>query len=244
MDTKCRTAPELAGTPMFITEAEAFARDMTRYDDDTLVTMFKCSKHIAVQNRLRYQRFFDSDNPSAPAILAYRGQAYRHLMADTLTADDIAYADGHLWITSFLYGLLRPTDGIHAYRLEGSLRLPAAEGLSLFDFWRPRLTELLIRSVKQDDGILVHLATEEFQHMFDWQRVRREVRVVQPLFYIRKNGELKIRAVWAKTCRGAMTRFLITNRISRPEDMNIFSYEGFEHCPQLGEPDFPHFVLS
>jgi cytoplasmic iron level regulating protein YaaA (DUF328/UPF0246 family) len=67
--------------------------------------------------------------------------------------------------------------------------------------------------VKADGGTLVHLATEEYQHLFDWQRVRKEVRIVQPLFYVRKGGDLKIQAVWAKTCRGAMTRFIIENRM-------------------------------
>ena len=96
--------------------------------------------------------------------------------------------------------------------------------------------------MKADDGILIHLATEEYQHLFDWQRVRKEVRIVQPLFYVRKGKDLKIQAVWAKTCRGAMTRFIIDNRITNPEDLNAFSYEGFVYDPTLGEPDFPHFI--
>jgi cytoplasmic iron level regulating protein YaaA (DUF328/UPF0246 family) len=101
---------------------------------------------------------------------------------------------------------------------------------------------MLIDSVKADDGILVHLATEEYQHLFDWQRVRREVRIVQPLFYVRKGDNLKMQAVWAKTCRGAMTRFIIEHRISTPTDLNAFSYEGFAFEPALGEADYPHFI--
>ena len=71
---------------------------------------------------------------------------------------------------------------------------------------------------------------------------RKEVRIVQPLFYVRKGSELKIQAVWAKTCRGAMTRFIIENCIDTPEDLLAFSYEGFTYEPKLGEPDFPHFI--
>ena len=96
--------------------------------------------------------------------------------------------------------------------------------------------------MKADGGILIHLATDEYQHLFDWQRVRREVRIIQPLFYIRKGSELKIQAVWAKTCRGVMTRFIIENRITNPEDLNSFSYEGFAYDPKLGESDYPHFI--
>ena len=65
---------------------------------------------------------------------------------------------------------------------------------------------------------------------------------IQPLFYVCKGNDLKIQAVWAKTCRGAMTRFIIDNRITNPEDLNAFSYEGFAYDPTLGEPDYPHFI--
>ena len=186
-------------------------------------------------------QFFD-EKPKLPAILAYHGQAYKHLKAETLTVDDLNYSQEKLWITSFLYGLLRPLDGILSYRMEGHVELPSGEGQNMFGFWKSRLTDVLIDAVKADDGILIHLATEEFQHLFDWQRVRKEVRIIQPLFYVRKGNDLKIQAVWAKTCRGAMTRFIIENRITCPEDLNAFSYEGFAYDPKLGEPDYPHFV--
>ena len=123
--------------------------------------------------------------------------------------------------------------------MEGHVELPSGEGQNMFGFWKNRLTDNLIDAVKADDGVLIHLATEEYQHLFDWQRVRKEVRIVQPLFYVRKGNDLKMQAVWAKTCRGAMTRFIIENRIDKPEDLCAFSYEGFSYEPKLGEPDYP-----
>ncbi len=242
MNEKCRTISLPISEPRFEKEAEDFIRDLWQYDQKTLMGMFKCSADIAAQNKIRYARFFDEDNPTLPAILAYHGQAYKHLKAETLSDEDLDYAHSHLWITSFLYGLLRPLDGIHPYRLAGEIKLPSAGGLTLFDFWKSRLTDMLIDTVKADDGILIHLATEEFQHLFDWKRVCKELHVVQPLFYVRQKGGLKVQAVWAKTCRGAMTRYIIQNRLKRPEEMQGFSYEGFEYNPHLGEPNFPHFV--
>ena len=217
-------------TPRFLNEAEAFARDMAQYSAETIAEMLGCSQQIAVQNRLRFMQFFD-EKPKLPAILAYHGQAYKHLKAETLNVDDFNYSQGKLWITSFLYGLLRPL-----------VELPSGGGKNMFGFWKSRLTDVLIDAVKANDGILIHLATEEYQHLFDWQRVRKEVRIIQPLFYVRKGSDLKIQAVWAKTCRGAMTRFNIENRIDKPEDLCAFSYEGFAYEPTLGEPDFPHFI--
>ena len=242
MNDRLRSVPDIRlSTPRFLNEAEAFARDMAQYSAETTAEMMGCSQQIAAQNKLRFIQFFD-EKPKLPAILAYHGQAYKHLKAETLTVDDLIYSQEKLWITSFLYGLLRPLDGILPYRMEGNIELPSGEGMNLFGFWKKRLTDMLIDSVKADDGILIHLATEEYQHLFDWQRVRREVRIIQPLFYVRKGNDLKIQAVWAKTCRGAMTRFIIENRITNPEDLNAFNYEGFEYEPSLGEPDFPHFI--
>ena len=242
MNYRLKSMPDMSlSTPRFQNEAQAFAKDMAQYSTETLAEMLGCSQQIATQNRMRYLRFFE-DAPKLPAILAYHGQAYKHLKAETLTADDLNYSQGKLWITSFLYGLLRPLDGILPYRMEGNVELPSGEGQNMFEFWKNRLTDVLIDSVKADDEILIHLATEEYQHPFDWQRVRKEIRVIQPLFYVRKGNDLKIQAVWAKTCRGAMTRFIIQNRITNPDDLAAFSYEGFEYEPRLGEPNYPHFI--
>ena len=230
-------------SPHFQNEAQAFARDMAQYSAETIADMLDCSHQIAAQNRIRYIQFFD-EKPKLPAILAYHGQAYKHLKAETLSVDDLSYSQGKLWITSFLYGLLRPLDGITPYRMEGNVELPSGEGKNMFGFWKTRLTDMLIDSVKADDGILIHLATEEYQHLFDWRRIKKEVRVIQPLFYVRKGNNLKMQAVWAKTCRGAMTRFIIENRITNPDDLSAFAYEGFEYDPTLGDPDYPHFCKS
>lgn len=237
-----KTAPYVElSAPRFAHEAETFARDMAQYSTETIAEMLGCSQQIAGQNKLRFMRFFE-ETTKMPAILAYHGQAYKHLKAETLTEKDLNYAQEHLWITSFLYGLLRPLDGILPYRMEGSVELPSGAGENMFGFWKSRLTDVLIKAIKADDGVLVHLATEEYQHLFDWQRVRREVRIVQPLFYVRKGNDLKMQAVWAKTCRGAMTRFIIEHRITKPDDLRAFSYEGFKFEPLLGEADYPHFV--
>ena len=255
MNDKLKSVPDVSlSTPRFLNEAESFARDMTQYSAETIADMLGCSQQIATQTRLRFMQFFDGqaykhlkaaikrEQSDACIDPAEREQARLKAKAETLTVDNLHYSQEKLWITSFLYGLLRPLDGILPYRMEGAVELPSGEGKSMFGFWKSRLTDILIDAVKADDGILIHLATEEYQHLFDWQRVRKEVRIIQPLFYVRKGNDLKMQAVWAKTCRGAMTRFIIQNRITNPEDLYAFSYEGFVYDPKLGEPDYPHFI--
>lgn len=233
MNERCRVVNVPLTIPRFEPEAESFVKDMQQYNEATLPEMLSVSETIARENVLRYRTFFGCE--PMPAILAYHGQAYKHLKAETLTDVQLEYAHRHVWICSFLYGLLRPLDGIRPYRLEGNLYLPSAEDGTLFEFWRKRLTDMLIEAVNADDGVLVHLATEEFQHLFDWARVCREVRVVQPLFYIRTAGGLKMQAVWAKSCRGAMTRWLLEHPSVSKDELCGFAYEGFRFAPEMSD---------
>ena len=228
-------------TPLFQSVADTLAAEMARMDVEELARQLDCSTKIAAENWKRYHNFAAAEK--MPAILAYNGQAYKHLRADSLSDESLEYAQRHLWITCFLYGLLRPMDGIVPYRMEHCVSLEATGDKPVNQFWKDKLTDVLIDSVKADDGVLLHLSTAEYEHLFDWKRVCQEVKVIQPLFYVRqKDGRLKMQAVWAKACRGAMVRFVLTHQIAHPEELAAFSYEGFEYAPQLGEEAFPHFV--
>jgi len=222
-----RMLPQPPSVPLFDKQAQGLLCDLSRLSVTEIQDLFMCSQAIASQNKERYAVSQTPDKKIFPAVLTYYGQAYKHLLASTLTDEDLQWADSHLWISSFLYGLLRPLDGIVPYRLEANAVLPSAGNQNLFAFWKPLLTDVLIQKVKADDGTLVHLSTEEYQHLFDWKKVCRELNVVQPLFYVRVKGKLKMQAVWAKTCRGAMTRYIIRNRINDIESLKKFSYGGF-----------------
>lgn len=214
-------------TPYFQQTATSEVQQLMQCSVDELKTMLHCNDKIALLNKLRYERFFD-DTPLMPAALAYAGQAFRHLCAKDWTEDVWQYATDHLYFTSFLYGLLRPTDGIRTYRLEGTARRPET-GERYFEFWRPLLTDLFIESIKVDDGILVNLASEEMKGMFDWKRVEQEVTVVQPEFMVEKAEGLKTIVVYTKMCRGAMARYLLTHRCTTIEELRCFEYEGFAY---------------
>ena len=228
-------------TPLFQSISDTLAAEMARMDAADMANALSCSHKIAEQNRQRYHDF--ALTPKLPAILAYNGQAYKHLQASTLTTEALHFAQSHLWITSFLYGLLRPMDGIVPYRMEHGVKLEATHDRPISQFWQDKLTDVLIDSVKADDGTLIHLSTEEYEHLFDWKRVLREVNVIHPLFYVRQaTGKLKVQAVWAKTCRGAMVRHILEHQLTSPQGLTAFNYEGFEYYPDLGEEAFPHFI--
>ncbi|WP_311157159.1 YaaA family protein [Prevotella nigrescens] len=212
--------------PLFQNKAESFALELAQHSIEELKQELKCSTSLAQVAKQNFIDFFNQEN-KLPAILAYNGQAYKCLKAHTLTNNDMEFANKHLWILSFLYGMLRPDNLIHPYRLEGKVVLEASSGRSIFDFWKPLLTDVLIDSVKADDGVLLHLATEEYQHIFDWKRILNEVTVVQPLFKVFDGTRLKNITVYAKSCRGAMARYVLQNKITDPKRLIGFEYEGF-----------------
>lgn len=227
--------------PRFQEQAGRFALELSTWDTQRFMKELKCSHDIAIENMLRYQSFWNEEE-LLPAILAYFGQAYKYLKAESFNHEDFSFAQDHLFITSFLYGLLRPLDCIHPYRMEGKVKLEAAGGKNLFAFWKPYLTDMLIETVKADDGILLHLATEEFEHLFDWKRVCQEVKVIQPLFYVDKGDTIKVVSVHAKSCRGAMTRFIIRHQITEPSEILNFELDGYKYDSNYGDELHPHFI--
>ena len=69
--------------PMFQTVANELAAEMALYDIDTLAKELDCSRSLAAENWRRYQNFPMTEK--LPAIMAYNGQAYKHLKAKTLS---------------------------------------------------------------------------------------------------------------------------------------------------------------
>ena len=238
------TAPALTWKnlkkPLFEKEAIDAIEKIASWKIDMLQQAFKCSKEIAAMNRKRYMDFNKGER--VPACWLYDGVAYRHLRAEDFTEEELEYADRHLWITSFLYGLLRPMDGIRPYRMEGNIKPEGENGPNRFNFWKPRLTDLLIESVRSDDGILYYLSTEEMTRLFDWKRVCEEVRLIEPQFIYDDGKKLKTLSVHAKMCRGAMTRYIITNRINLPDRLKEFTYNGYKFDEERSSEDRPVFV--
>ncbi len=228
MTSRCITVVPEVTIPEFEANAVQTALEMSQYSAGELEKLLRVNPKIAAENRLRYHDFCSEDNHVMPAICAYTGAVYKRILLKDFTTDDFYYAQDHLRITSFLYGLLRPLDGIKPYRLEGDVRLPEKGGSSMFDYWKPILTDYFIAEIKRQGGILVNLASGEMQNLFDWKRVEQEVRVITPEFQVWKGGELKTIVIYTKMNRGEMVRFIIKNRIENPEDLKSFVWEGFE----------------
>ncbi len=230
--------------PGYKEQAAEIILQMSQFTVSELERLLNVNTKIAWTNYQRFQNFYAEDNPGLQAILAYTGIVFKRLNPKDFSTDDFYYAQEHLRITSFCYGLLRPLDLIKNYRAEGNIVLPELGGITLFDFWKPILTDAFIAEIKHKGGILVNLASGEMKQLFDWKRVEAEVNVITPEFRVYKGGELKTIVVYTKMARGEMTRFLLKNRIGKPDELKAFSYDGFSFREELSDKHTYLFTLT
>lgn len=225
-----------AGTlPRFPKETIEIALQMGQCTAEDLSRILKINPKIAAENYRRFRDFHSEDIPPLQAILAYTGLVYKNLNPKDFSDEDYAYMQDHLRIASFCYGLLRPLDQIKPYRMEHDVKLPELGEGTMYAYWSPRQTRLFIEDIKAAGGILIYLASMDIQPAFDWKKVEKSVRVIIPEFKVWKNGKPNTIVVYAKMARGQMSRYIIKNRISDPEDLKEFTWEGFIYNEQLSE---------
>ncbi len=160
------------------------------------------------------------------AILAFRGDVYTGLQAETFNEQQLDYAQDHLRMLSGLYGLLRPLDLMQPYRLEMGTKLANARGKDLYAFWGDRISEGLNTALaEQGDDLLLNLASNEY--FSSVKRPALKARVIDVDFKDLKNGQYKIISFYAKKARGLMSRFVITEKIDTPDALKQFDLEGY-----------------
>ena len=89
--------------------------------------------------------------PAAPALEVYSGVLYDALDAGSLTPQAREVADASVLVISALWGAVRPTDRIPAYRLSMGTALPDTGTLSAW--WKPRVTPVL-NALAADDVVV------------------------------------------------------------------------------------------
>ncbi|KAG1647336.1 ATP-dependent DNA helicase RecQ [Nymphon striatum] len=220
------TAVDVTPTlPEFQADANTLAgvaRDLSVND---LRKLMHISENLASLNRDRFQSFEDVSTPenAKAAMYIFAGDTYTGLEAKSLDADEVAFAQDHLRILSGLYGLLKPLDAIQAYRLEMGSRLKTTRGKSLYDFWGSTISEEYFGAVKLD---------------------ALSLNVITPQFYEDKPGGPKIVSFFAKQARGAMARFIIQNRLTKPEQIRDFDTGGYTYQAKESTPDRPVFLRT
>jgi len=190
--------------------------------------LMNISEKLAALNVERYaawDKTFTEAN-AKQALLAFRGDVYTGMDADSFAAKDFDFAQKHVRILSGLYGILRPLDLMQAYRLEMGTKLETKRGGNLYDFWGADITELLNRDLAASKSkVLLNLASQEYFKSVKPGALDAEV--VTPVFKDEKNGVYKIISFHAKKARGMMAAFQVKNRVKKPNDLKDFDTAGY-----------------
>ncbi len=214
----------------FLPRAEKLTKVLKKYRTEDLMTLMNVSQKIAQLNQQRFsewKRPFNLDN-AKQAIMAFKGDVYVGLDADSLSEKELTFAQDHLRILSGLYGVLRPLDLIQAYRLEMGTALQTATFKNLYDFWGDKLTFKINQTLKeQNDKVLINLASNEYFKVVNKKKLKGEI--ITPIFKDFKNGQYKTISFFAKKARGLMSRFIIQNELQKPEDLIHFNSKGYAY---------------
>ena len=193
---------------------------------------------------LNYERFQEWETPftksnSKQAILAFKGDVYQGLDAESLSETELIWAQKHVRILSGLYGILKPMDLMQPYRLEMGTKFATKRGQNLYDFWNSIITEELNKNFSSDNTNLLNLASNEYFKSIKVSELKANV--ISPVFMDKKNGKYKIISFFAKKARGLMTRYVIKNRIEDITDIQNFEEGGYFFSEAMSEDNKPVF---
>ena len=214
-------------------ELSETCKELSRAD---LSNLMHISEQLADLNYNRFQAFktTQSDDVAKQAALAFSGDTYVGLDAESLNEKDFEFAQGHFGILSGFYGLLRPLDMIQPYRLEMGTRLKNPRGHSLYDFWGTQISQRLNEILESHtERTLVNCASQEYFKAINQKALNATV--ITPVFKEIKNGVAKTIGLMAKRARGSMARYIIQNQLNVAEDIKSFSEGGYAYQPDLSK---------
>ena len=228
--------------PRFLDQSSQLIEILRQLSPNELADLMKLSDKLAGLNVARFTEWqpdFNLDN-ARQAILAFKGDVYTGLDAESLSAEDFQYAQQHLRILSGLYGVLRPLDLMQPYRLEMGTKLDNAAGRNLYEFWGEQITESLNQClVEHNTDVLLNLASNEYFKAVKPKQLKATLINVD--FKDIKNGQYKIISFYAKKARGMMARYVIEHKIDSVAALRNFNTQGYYYSAEQSKPE--HLVF-
>ena len=230
-----------ATTPQFLEHSQEIMNVMKEMSATDLETLMKISKDIADMNVERNQEWSvkPTAKKSVSAALAFKGEVYRALNAETLSEDGQKYMNTNVFLLSGLYGMLRPADKIMLYRLEMGSKLDVNGSKNLYGFWKEILTPFFNSKLKKDEFIL-NLASNEYAKVLDKKALK--VPMVEVEFQDYKDGKLKKIMMYFKHARGAMARYCAENNVQTLDEVKAFDVDGYRYDENLSKENLLIFT--
>ena len=238
LDFETPSLAKSSSSPEFLNHSQKLIKKLRSLPESELSCLMSISPKLAALNEQRYKDWslpFTESN-AKQAILAFKGDVYTGFNFDEYNEKDFAYAQNHLRILSGLYGLLRPLDLIQPYRLEMGTKLVTPEAKDLYAFWSSKLTSALNGAIrKSGNQTLINLASNEYYNVIDKQSLNGSV--ITPVFKDKKKDEFKVISFFAKKARGAMSDYIVRNRVSDPDGLKEFKGLGYRFNKKLTRDD-------
>lgn len=238
LDTEAPSAVKKKTQPLLLDDAQVLIDELRHLAPQDISDLMSISDKLGTLNYDRYQQWqtpFTLDN-AKQAILAFQGDVYVGLDAQSLSADDLAFAQQHLRILSGLYGVLRPLDLMQAYRLEMGTKFSNSRGKDLYEFWGEKITQDLNKQLKKNKSdALINLASNEYFKSVKPKSLNAEV--ITPVFKDEKNGQYKIISFYAKKARGLMAAYAIKKQITDPKLLKKFTVAGYRYSADMSKKD-------
>lgn len=229
--------------PLFKSEIKSLVKILQDKSVADLMQMMHISEKLGTLNYERYQGFadqFDVDTARQAAFL-FQGDTYVGLQAESLSDDDLNYAQDHFAILSGLYGILRPLDLMQPYRLEMGTKLNNDKGENLYDFWGYKITNYIKDAIKDHKApYVINLASNEYIKAVDMKSFGDAF--ITCHFKENKDGKLKTIGLMAKRARGMMARYIIQNKIESPAGLQAFTEGGYAYDADLSDPQNLFFI--
>lgn len=211
-------------TPYFINEAQKVNAGLKKKSRKALMEMQGISRPLAELNYNRNQIWKEDNTEIAQAVMAFNGDVYLGMEASKWSVEDMSFAVDHLYILSGLYGLLRPSDAIKAYRLEMGTKIKIGRRENLYKFWSDKINKYFKAHI-DSEALIVNLASNEYFKAIRSANIKNPVVNVEFKDY--SNGDYKVLSFFAKKARGMMANYIIQNKISSKEDMRGFNVAGY-----------------
>lgn len=230
-----RDAPfEVAFTePVFADKAGALDAHLKALSPLQIKRLMHISPKLAQATKERITVWGEAQR--TPAWYTFVGDVYTGLKIREFNKDDLDFAQEHLGTLSGLYGILKPLDLIHPYRLELGYKLKGKGFKDLYEFWG----DTIAKTIPENETV-INLASEEYLRVL--RPYLKPEQIITPWFLQLKDGNPVFQAVHAKMARGAMARWIAKNKVNDPKVLVDFNFNGYTYIPELSTLEKPTFT--
>ena len=236
LDFESHLATNTYTQPRLLAHSQLLINQCIKLSPAQISSLMGISDKLAGLNAARFGEWsvpFSPDN-ARPAVLAFNGDVYTGLDAQSFNDNDFEFAQQHMRILSGLYGLLKPLDLMQAYRLEMGSKLANDRGDNLYQFWGDIITNELNQALTdQGDDVLINLASNEYFKSIKKKSLKATI--ITPAFKDWKNGQYKMISFFAKKARGLMARYIIENQLNDVEQLKSFDLGGYQYNDEFSK---------